>query len=279
MRAPSIRFLLTVLLLCGLATAALNAARSSNGTIGWNLQNATLGTGFPGANPAGPWTVAFWFKAANLSQSSSVITDFIQDNTGARWIIFFESTDDKISMFHNIASIPTGNEITVPNTAWHHYAYRKDAGGSSNFDYFIDGTKTSISTAASFNLFTDAGSNLGVRFFESWSNANQVNGDIAEYGLWTSSLSDANIANMAAGSLDGSTLTTGMLHYWPLCGTASPETDLGSANKTLTVNNVTQTAHPSGISSTCGGGGGGGGTPKGMMMHFGKLLFPSFWHI
>lgn len=230
-------------------------ARSSNATLGWNLSNSNLGTSFPAAR-TGPWTIAFWFKAANLSQSSCVILDTMEDWTGWRFIVFFENVDNKISLFHNVSTVPTGNEITVPDTSWHHYAYRKNATGSSSMDRFIDGTKTQITAGASFDLYSSSSNFINTRLMESLSNANELAGDLAEFGLWTTNLSDADISNLASGSVDGSTLSP--VHFWPLCGTVSPETDFGSGAKNLTVNNVTQSTHPTLGQTQCGGTGGSG---------------------
>lgn len=229
-------------------------ARSSNATSGWKLTQADIGQGFTNNN--GPWTIACWFKAGSNAQANVYIAT-IGDAGGGQLSLIYEFVDNTVELYGSPFSGTdprTSSGIVVADTSWHHLAYRKAASGTAAYDKFLDGTKTSINASATSTVLLNASAPTTVTLFSAGPSS-ENNCALEQFGLWNAALTDQNIVDAAAGTLDLSTLTTNMVNFWPLCGSASPETDLGSANKPLTVSGPTQVAGPT-ITSTCSVGGG-----------------------
>jgi hypothetical protein len=232
-------------------------ARSSNATDDWRLYAS--GDPFDSVR-GGPWTIVFWLKLHTLSPGvNATIFSGYQQGAGGAYQAYFDDAANEVRFHDNLDSNwNTDSGIAVPDTNEHHYAYRKTGSGSSSWDKFFDGTKTVINASFTGNLadLTVTGTTglLSLLAFDrspDASIANECDGEVAEVGLYTTNLSDANIAALAGGTAAIEDFSP--VHAWPLCGTASPEPDLGSANSSMTVSGPTQSTHPAGAMSSCGG--------------------------
>lgn len=214
------------------------------------------------AHNNGPFTLVFWFKAASLGQSNTYIWQTAVDAGGGQIAAIFEFVDDTIEFYCDNfgGSDPRPSSgIVVPDTNWHHIAYRKDNSGASAWDKFLDGSKTSIS--ASINFTTSIGSSSGNEV--TWFAANggstpvaECAASLAEFGfLWHTALSDSDIANLANGSVSLATLVNSDEPYYPLCGVTSPEPDFTGSFAMSLVSITGVTNDPSGIASPCASGG------------------------
>lgn len=75
--------------------------------------------------------------------------------------------------------------------------------------------------------------------------ANGGTGDLAEVGLWSAALTDAEIAILAAGISPLAVRPASLIGYWPLLGVNSPEDNIVSNVSVMSlVGAPTQAAHP-----------------------------------
>lgn len=212
-------------------------ARSFDGTNDY-LSRSTQPLPAHGTNA---FTVAFWFRSLDNGRTNDYICSGIAgENAGA---IIYEFVNNQIE-FYNAAGSGTdprtSSGITIADTNWHHIAYRKQS-GTAEWAKYLDGSKTVINASISFSI-SGAAQNF---FFLGASSATGTPGDyanieLADFGVWTSAVSDADIARMAAGF---SAKFFKPNYLWELYGTASPETQYGNTLP-LTVNGATAAAHP-----------------------------------
>lgn len=210
-------------------------ARYSNGTAGWKLANTNIN---PLQSSSGPFTIVFWFKSGDTSQSNVYICHSLQ--TGIQIAIIYEFVNDTIEFYaagYADDNPRTDSGITAADTNWHHIAYRKDASGSSNWDKFLDGSKTNIGTkdftfgaAEDFYLFAG-------------SFGNELDGSLFDFAIYESALTDAEIAILAKG-FSTRFLGTKPDYGWELFGRNSPEPDIYNSANNLTVTNVIYADNP-----------------------------------
>ena len=221
-------------------------ARLFNGTS----DIATVSTAYL-AGSSGPFTISFWMKSANLTQTNTYLLAS-QDDTGTgQWgPIYGYANDglghDQVEFNDNLSSSPrTGSQITILDTNWHHIVYRY-LGAASEWAFLLDGTKTVINASISFTLSTGlTNTSVGaVNLNSPPSTVNLFNGSLAEIAFWTTNLTDANITSLAAGASARSFSLANLVAYWPLCGVASPEPDTSGAGHNLTLTGTTGAVHP-----------------------------------
>lgn len=212
--------------------AAAFAGRQSDGSNGNYMQSQTVLTTMNGNN--GPFTFAFWVKVNGLSQANKVAVQY-SDLTGTFQIrVDYNFTvASKLAFFaanYTGADPSTGSGITPPDTDWHHICYRKAAAGASEWAYFLDGVKSVINASINFTLsgnmqyafmFADRANQFGgVRNFV---------GSLAEWAVWPGvSLSDSEIAQLAAITPANTVHAGGLVDYWPVGGSQNPEPNVGS---------------------------------------------------
>ena len=211
-------------------------ARYSDATAGWKLSaNLSVLSG-----NTGPFTIVFWFKSGDITQSNAYI--LISYQATKQWAIIYEFVNNTIEFFSPGAPgtdprIDSG--ITIPDTNWHHIAYRKDGAGASGWDKFLDGSKTQINGNIDFTL----GTALTDFILFASNSGDEVDGSLFDVGIYTSSLTDAQIIALAKG------YSTRLLNIkpafaWELSGRKSPEPDIYNAANNLTVTNVVYADNP-----------------------------------
>lgn len=210
-------------------------ARSNDATATRYLRSTPATNYLSGSG--GPFTVMFWLKTAAVGQTNKYLAS-VAGGTNDRLSFLYGYVNSggnaQIEAFGNdnatsaIANIRTGSQITISDTNWHHIAYRKAAAGTSEWAYFLDGTKTVINAAVAFTLNTTATPTLSV--FTDPTSAVWLNGALAELILDATSWDDKEILALARGRHPRRFKTVDI--YYPLHGDASPEPSWATADKT-----------------------------------------------
>lgn len=234
-------------------------ARSSDATSGWVLTStAALPLTTAAVGNLGPFTIVFWFKSHDTSQTNRYLHSMNSVPSGTQYAVIYGFASQQIEFYDPgfTGTDPrTNSGITIGDTNWHHVAYRYNGAGST-WDKFLDGTKTSINATITFTV-----PSLGIGDTPRWalfgfwngsSTSAEASVEMQEVAyLPSTALSDGNISNLANGSVSLATLVGATDPYWPLCGTASPEPDLSSNAWDLTVSGPVFATGPAGIASPC----------------------------
>jgi hypothetical protein len=158
---------------------------------------------------AGPWTIVLWFKPTNLTQSSKYL---LREYGTGQNVLLWEFTNDQITYYglgYTGTNPATDSGITIPDTNWHHIAYRKAASGTSAYDKFLDGAKSSINASVAFTL----GSTTTSMYLASTAAGSFTACRLADVAGYRSALSDEQIAGLAGGNT--ALWCPGMAYYFP----------------------------------------------------------------
>jgi hypothetical protein len=182
---------------------------------------------------AAPLTFAVWAFCTDAANSQDVVsignsagTDFFALNFGGS-----AGADPVRALTRQggttaIASTSTNYSANT----WHHGCAVFAAANDRRA--FIDGgskvTETTSATPASLNI---------TRIGQRGSNAASTNfsGRIAEAAIWNVALSDTEVAALARGIAPPTIQPAALIGYWPIWGLHSPEIDLTSNNRQMTV--------------------------------------------
>lgn len=252
------RFLITAGLLLGttasaqrsiflqqnVASGVTNLSRDFTGGDGDVLSNS----GVCYLNAVGAFTIAFWFKTDDKTQTNKYLASAaISGGTQNSIIYGYASSggDAQIEFFSPgaVGGAPrTGSQITITDTNWHHIAYVYDGLGWS---YFLDGTETVIDAAIVF-VTSPVNTSCVLTVGNDPTASSSVNGAMARFYMSTSALTDMQIATMAGATCSTSGVA-GTVGYWPLNAGASPEPEASpsGATNSLTVTGATTTTGPS----------------------------------
>lgn len=196
--------------------------------------------------PAAPFTIAGWFNATNHSNHYSVMSfgnstaNYYGDGQYRTTQVLREQLGD----IFNVSNCISSN--TGTDAAWQHMAIVISGSTAANQRVVLNGDWASSATGSDginfsgIDLFT-----LGNLFWFGGGPYNDFNGLVAQWALWSSALSQANVESLAgtfsSGVQSGSganpqAISAGtLLAYWPIVGTTSPEPDIiNSYNLTLT---------------------------------------------
>lgn len=188
-------------------------ARNFNGSSHYLTNTSSPLNGVSGA-----FTVAFWFRAVNNSQTNTYICSGVgEDNRGA---ILYEYVNNTIEFFNSGIGTPdprTGSGIVVADTSWHHIAYRRAGSGASEWAKYLDGAKTVINASANFSL---SGGGSATFYLGRSSGGDYCNCEIQDFACWNTPVLDAHIEAMSKGFSPAFFDPT---HYWSLGGNQSPE--------------------------------------------------------
>lgn len=203
---------------------------------------------------AGPFTVSWWMKPTNLSQSSCAL---IQANTsgtfqhGFRWEGVSDSIDFAAAGYSGTnpgtSSALALDATDVADGCWVGYRYNGAAGEWSKWK---NGTKSVISASITFTLASCSpelyfGRNVGM-------GTNSALCDLAEFAVWHAGLSDDEMAELARGIAADQIARGALQFYMPMRGTLSPERNwVDAAGSTAaTVTGATAATHPEIIART-----------------------------
>ncbi len=199
------------------------------------IKNTSFG---PLSGSNGPFTVAFWFQSTNLNPGPSYVMQAY--NSGAsQWAVIYGYAPQQIEFYTGTGTVRQNTGIQISDQNWHHIAYRKSAAGSSSWDKFVDGVKTTVNASINFSLPSAS----SFYAFNASVGGALCHCSLADIALFNSSLLDSEIQSLAQGA-HPSALPESPVLYWPLYG-AVPEPDLSGNNHNGTVvGGVTTTSPP-----------------------------------
>jgi hypothetical protein len=171
------------------------------------------------SSSAGPWTLAFWVKMANLTQTNKYLYQQIKS---AQTSIIWEYTNNLIEFYatsYSGTNPRTDSGITIGDTNWHHICYRKAASGTSAYDKFLDGSKTTINASIAFTLAdtstTQKWGSTGTTYCAC---------SLAEWATYGSALTDEQVGLLASGYYPTS-IGTAPAKYWPWLNSETEQMD------------------------------------------------------
>lgn len=214
-------------------------ARKTNGSTGYGIYSGTS----PLSGSNGPWTIAMRVKL-NATGGAPYFMCLGVSGGSNQSALIYGYAGAVVEFFayggYSGTNPRTGSSISLADTNQHHIAYRKGGSGSSTWDKFLDGTKTSINSSINFTLGTHSQMVIGAAH----DGAAPSNACFAEVIIVPAALSDADLlalANGASGLHLGAKLVGGS--YFPLIGRNSPETDI-TGGRSLTMTTPVNDTHP-----------------------------------
>ncbi len=207
-----------------------SSSRSLPNTNGNYLSNTTCYL-----SAATDFTIAFWVKAGNNTQASTYMLH-LGGNSGELDVLYGYDLGGNVGIYADSDGgySPSNHAIfTILDTNWHHVAFRHSG---STWSYFLDGTKSEISTSASFTLKTNTTS-CSLILGRSSATSAKFLGSMGRLLISSAALTDGQIAALA-GSICTSSGTSGVTGYWPLLGATSPEPE---ASPSPNANSLTMT--------------------------------------
>lgn len=223
-----------------------NTSRSLPNTNGNYLSNTTCYL-----SAATDFTIAFWMKAGNNTQASVYVLN-IKGNGGEFDILYGYDAVTNMGIYADAdgayaPSLTNHAIFTIADTNWHHVAFRHSG---ATWSYFLDGSKTNISTSATFTLKTNTAS-CQLMLGRSASTSAKFLGSMGRLLISTSALTDGQIAALA-GSACSSSGDLGVTGYWPLLGSTSPEPEASPSPNTNSLT-MTGTVAQDTTGPTCSG--------------------------
>ena len=190
-----------------------------------------------------PFTFSGWFNADNITNDGMIVAECDIATTGERWMLqtagFSEPTD--ALRFMSTAGGTSVIAITSSGYSagvWSH-ACGVGRSATSRDVYLNGGSKGSNATNS-----TPAGldnTTIGVRTHTS--DGVRMAGLIAEVAIWSTDLSDAEVAILADGYSALFVQPASLVAYWPIIGRTSPEIDIVGGNN-MTVTEAVVADHP-----------------------------------
>lgn len=180
---------------------------------------------------ATPLTMACFFNPVSGAGTYTLlsISDSAQSATYLQ--LHLASNRVRASEGANGVGIATANNVTtnVSNGVWQHAC--GVFGSSSSRDAFLNGGLKGSNTTT-IGAGTLDRTEIGAKF--NIARGGYMNGQIAEVGLWSAALTDAEVATLGKGVSPLLVRPQSLVAYWPLIGRASPEIDIrGGFNMTL----------------------------------------------
>jgi hypothetical protein len=191
-----------------------------------------------------PVSMSCWFKAANTTHNGTLVAHGNSANNGDRLALSALGgvTGDPVGAQHvdNVASAD-GNAFTTAGfsaNVWHH-ACGVFTSVSSRTAYLDGGNSaTDTNTQASIGIDRTSIGNL-----ERQTPANFFNGEIAEVGIWNSTLTASEVWALSRGFAPPMVKPSGLICWMPLMGRNSPEPNYWKAGDLFTVTGTAQADH------------------------------------
>ena len=188
-----------------------------------------------------PLTLACWYKPVAVDTFYILVSPAKVDTNFDNFVLY-QSSDGTIVAQTTDASSASSAITSSAATAgvWTHTCavFASSASRAAYINGGSKGTDTGDKTPSGINRTILAARYAGVGTKELF-----LNGDLAEAAIWNVALDDAEVATLAAGVSPLVVRPSGLVAYWPLIGTTSPEIDIRGRTE-LTLNNTpTQAAH------------------------------------
>lgn len=185
-------------------------------------------------------TAMAWVKyVGGGSAEHTVISNWIA--AGAAILVRIEPATDTLELFANATGSAVtldATDLAISTTAWAHVLFTYNS--TDGMAAFVDGVKSSVTTAADGAMH---GSLDTTNFRIGFRSGDLMDGDIAEVCIWTATLSDTEIAQLANGAHPMRFRRSSVKGYWPLYGLASPEPDLSGGALHGTVSGPVASSH------------------------------------
>ena len=189
---------------------------------------------------AAPLTMACWYRPVATNAAYLLMMQGLFDASTDYFYLYHNLTNTVVAQTHATDTVFAATSAGTSAGVWTH-ACAVFAAADSRAAYINGGSKgtnTDSRTPAGINRTL-----LGARYLTG-SKSLFLDGDLAEAAIWNVALDDAEVATLAAGVSPLGVRPSGLVAYWPLIGTTSPEIDIRGRTE-LTLNNTpTQAAHP-----------------------------------
>lgn len=170
---------------------------------------------------AAPLTMACWFYSDDnaLQQGLGFIGD--KDVSNQYFALLLTTTGKVAAATRQSSSTQaeSTNGTAYTANAWHHACGVWSAANSRAA--FLDGTDKGTEATS---LTPTGADRISIAHLGDSSPSNPMSGRIAEFGIWTIALADADVALLAAGIPPTRVRPDALAHYWRI-GIASPEPD------------------------------------------------------
>lgn len=190
-----------------------------------------------------PFTLACWAWNDEDVNLAGLIMISNPTNVESAWLTLDDFGNDVVANSTDTGGLGSSADSTgnYPVGSWFHAAGTWVAINERNA--FMNGANKGTNTVSrDIDEETLDTVTLGVR--NTTAISNDLNGRMAEVGIWDDELTDAEIASLGAGVCPLMIRPDALVHYWPLFGRASPEPDWIRGNH-LTINGtVAKEEHP-----------------------------------
>jgi hypothetical protein len=226
-----------------LAANPFNYTTPKYGSRSFNGSSDSINMGQPSAlNFTAPFTLSAWTNATSfpaLGNNSGGIITKGYDGSKAQYVLRYTGSPFaggnalKLQILYYDGAVH-GIEWSPTNTTgtWYNIV-----GGFDGSVWFLYNNGISVGTTSGTQIApTNSAEDFAVGSeVDTGTPAQFFNGLIADAAAWNVALSATEIAKLAAGYRPYQVRTSGLIGYWPLEGTASPEPDLVAGNNgTLT---------------------------------------------
>ncbi len=194
-----------------------------------------------------PFTMSCQFNPVSASVAYTLMAFGTNGGTN-RFVMFSGSTSGQItySVIDGLLNPPTvTGGTTFSAGTWNQAAIVEGAITGDDHRVFLNGGNKATSTTVGVPGGGLNRTNLGCR----WSTTRGafLNGSLAECGIWSVALTDAEIATLGAGYSPLYVRPESLVGYWPMFARATNEEDWRGSNPFVPGGSPTAAAHPSRI--------------------------------
>lgn len=194
-----------------------------------------------------PATLACWFRPDDVATSQDLLhIGTTSANTYLRLNFGGATAGDPVRGVAADAGT-TGVAVSSAGAAgvagvWYH-ACATFADATNRAAYFNGGSKGTNATSVAAPVGMDR-TNVAVGMYSGTTRTNPFDGQIAECGVWSAALSDAEVASLAAGVSPLLVRPGSLVAYWRLIDDQATEIDLLGAGALTATGTAAKTSHP-----------------------------------
>lgn len=189
---------------------------------------------------AAPLTMACWARSTTIAAGNATLVFVGDKDSNSNYFMLYRNAGNPRVEARDISLTGTGtHQSNFTANTWNHFAGLFVSTVSRR--PYLNGVAASAPNTTSV---TPAGSDrISVGRQGRLSAVNYWDGNICEVGVWNVVLTDAEIAALAAGVSPARIRPGSLVFYAPVWGADSPEADLSSGARDLTVTGTTASAH------------------------------------
>lgn len=182
-----------------------------------------------------PFTMACWFQVADVTNAYCLMGIFDDASANNRWYLEvagnIANDPFRATTKQTTTTAATANGVTA-NT-WHHGCGVYS--GTNLREAWLNGTKGTDDLGSQTPTGVDR---VSVGIGDSSSQFQALSGKVAHAAIWSVVLSASEIGALAAGLNPLRVRPESLVGYWPIWGLHSPEIDLSSGGRLLTLGNA-----------------------------------------